>query len=215
MAQLVVSGNRILAHGEDCFLAMGGTVICTDTGRKFENATVVFHDGAIPSDIDSVGYEYHAGEFVPCAPYGKGTGTIAVVCDECGTIKNSGISTDSLCKVKEVEYPGKGNGYYASISIDGFRPLFAVISMNVSDSETSSGEKISGTITPHGGYSVRSDKSTSGYSDPETNVSGLQSWMNGNALCWSCPDGDKEMELNDSGRTYTAIVIGLEVDSNG
>lgn len=214
MTQLVVSGNRIFAHGEDCFLSMGGTVICTETGRKFENATVVNHDGPIPCDIDKVGYEYHAGDFVPCAPFGKGTGNIAVFCnDSCKSLKDSGISASDLCKVKVVEY--EGNGKSASLTVDGFHPLFAVISAKVNNGETSSGEKFSGTITPSGGYSVRSYKSASGYGDPETNVSGLQSWVVENTLYWSCPDGDKEMELNADGVMYTAVVIGLEVDSNG
>lgn len=74
MIQLVVSGNRIVAHGEDCFLAMGGTVVCTATGRVFQNATVVNHDGAIPCDLDECGYEYHAGEFVYNSPFGTGIG---------------------------------------------------------------------------------------------------------------------------------------------
>ena len=99
MIQLVVSGNRIVAHGEDCFLAMGGTVVCTATGRVFQNSTVVNHDGAIPCDLDQVGYEYHAGEFVPCAPFGVGTGNILVACDDCKTIKDSGISAKYLPNV--------------------------------------------------------------------------------------------------------------------
>lgn len=212
MTQLVVSGNRILAHGEDCFLAMGGTVICTQTERKFENATVVFHEGGIPSDIDSVGYEYHAGEFVPCAPYGKGTGTLAVVCDECGTIKDSGVSVSNLCKVIKKEYDGTGG--QASLSVDGIIPLFAVISKNTND--TWSGTKISGTITQHGGYSTRSYSPSSAGLNPKTNVAGLQSWFEGNTLKWECPVADSdtntnEMGLNESGAKYTAIVIGMEV----
>lgn len=88
--QLVVSGNRILAHGEDCFISMGGTVICPNTERVYQNATVVNCD-TIPSDIGLVGYEYHAGEFVPCAPFGVGGGNVAVVCgDDCKAIKDSG-----------------------------------------------------------------------------------------------------------------------------
>lgn len=89
--QLVLSNNRVLAHGEDCFLCMGGTVICTETGRKWDNATVATYDCACPADIDEAGYEYRAGEFVPCAPFGKATGgTIPVLCDDCKTIKDSG-----------------------------------------------------------------------------------------------------------------------------
>ena len=86
--QLVISGNRILAHGEDCFLAMGGTVVCHSTGKAYQNATVVIHDGGLPADIDKVGYEYHAGRFVPCAPYGFGDGDILVACEgDCGAPK--------------------------------------------------------------------------------------------------------------------------------
>lgn len=93
--QLVLRGNRVLSHGEDCFLCAGGAVICPETGRTFENATVVNHPGEIPSDIDEVGYEYHAGAFVPCAPFGKGGGNIAVVCNEdCKSIKDSGINAE-------------------------------------------------------------------------------------------------------------------------
>lgn len=98
--QLVVSGNRILSYGEDCFLSMGGTVICPETSKVFQNATVVNCD-YLPSDIDTVGYEYHAGEFVPCAPFGVGSGNVAVVCGEdCKTIKDSGIPLESLTSIK-------------------------------------------------------------------------------------------------------------------
>ena len=63
--QIVTLGNKVVAHGEDCFLSMGGTVICKNTGRSFVNATVTNCSCEIPSDIDKVGYEYHAGAFVP------------------------------------------------------------------------------------------------------------------------------------------------------
>lgn len=94
--QLVLSGNRIIAHGEN-FLSMGGTVICTDTGKKYENATVAECEGC-PADIDTVGYEYNAGKFVPCAPYGtdNGEGYIMVACRECATPKNSGRALDDI-----------------------------------------------------------------------------------------------------------------------
>lgn len=93
--QIVISGNRILAYGENCFIAMGGTVICPTTGRVYQNATVATVD-ALPADVDEVGYEYHAGDFVPCAPFGKGAGNIAVFCnDDCKSLKDSGFSIDS------------------------------------------------------------------------------------------------------------------------
>ena len=62
--QLVLSGNRVVGHGEN-FLSMGGIVINTETGKRYENATVAECEGC-PSDIDQRGYEYHAGTFVPC-----------------------------------------------------------------------------------------------------------------------------------------------------
>ena len=64
--QLVLSNNRIIAHGGN-YLAMGGVVIDKTTGAKFDNATITECESC-PSDIDKVGYEYHAGAFVPCAP---------------------------------------------------------------------------------------------------------------------------------------------------
>lgn len=89
--QLVLSNNRIIAHGEN-FLAMGGVVINTVTGAKYENSTIAECNGC-PSDIDEVGYEYHAGAFVPCAPFGKGdnNGCFMEVCTTCATPRSSGI----------------------------------------------------------------------------------------------------------------------------
>jgi hypothetical protein len=89
--QLVLSNNRVIAHGEN-FLAMGGVVINTETGAKFDNATVAECDGC-PSDIDKVGYEYVGGVFKPCAPYGAGNnnGFFMEVCETCATPRSSGI----------------------------------------------------------------------------------------------------------------------------
>lgn len=89
--QLVLSNNRIIAHGEN-FLAMGSVVINTETGARYENATIAECNGC-PSDIDKVGYEYHAGVFVPCAPYGLGNnnGFFMEVCESCATPRSSGI----------------------------------------------------------------------------------------------------------------------------
>ncbi len=96
--QLVLSGNRIIAHGEN-FLSMGGVVINTETGAKYENATVAECNGC-PSDINEVGYEYHAGVFVPCAPYGKATdGEILIAC-ECGTPRRSGVPISGITQIK-------------------------------------------------------------------------------------------------------------------
>ena len=106
--QLVLSNNRIIAHGEN-FLAMGGVVINTVSGKKYENATIAECGGNCPSDIDEVGYEYHAGAFIPCAPYGKAPdGTILVGCEDCKTPKDSGILISSLTKCAYGSYVGTG-----------------------------------------------------------------------------------------------------------
>lgn len=124
--QIVISGNRILAHGEDCFLAMGGTVICPDTGRVYQNATVATVD-ALPADIDSVGYEYHAGDFIPCAPFGVGTGNIAVFCgDGCKALKDSGIPVGRFSRLEKTSYLGIGGDLNVSLDLD-FTPQIAII----------------------------------------------------------------------------------------
>lgn len=101
--QLVLSNNRIIAHGEN-FLSMGGVVINTVTGAKYENATVAECEGC-PSDIDKVGYEYHAGIFVPCAPYGKGNnnGYFMEVCKDCATPRSSGIPIKGGIKLENLD----------------------------------------------------------------------------------------------------------------
>lgn len=213
MIQLVVSGNRIVAHGEDCFLSMGGTVVCTEPERVFQNATVVFHDGAIPSDIDTVGYEYHDGEFVPCAPFGKGTGNIAVLCgDTCKSIKDSGISVTDISKMKMVTYYGKGNGRAACISKEqvGFVPALVVVSRAQSDSGT--GEKIVGIATRSGGFCVL-DNQGSGTIGHEDGFCGMQSWVENDTIYWETAF-DSPINWNEMGYEYLALVFGRG-ESNG
>lgn len=100
--QLVLSNNRVIAHGEN-FLAMGGVVINTETGAKYENATVAECDNC-PSDIDKVGYKYHGGEFVPCAPYGTGNnnGFFMEVCESCATPRSAGIPIKGGLKLENL-----------------------------------------------------------------------------------------------------------------
>lgn len=100
--QLVLSNNRVLAHGEN-FISMGGTVINTETNKVYQNATVAECDGC-PSDIDTVGYEYHAGDFVPCAPYGAGdnNGYVMEVCTNCAAPRNSGIPIRELARFSKI-----------------------------------------------------------------------------------------------------------------
>lgn len=94
--QIVLSGNRVIAHGENCFLAMGGTVICEETGKAYQNATIAEVE-TLPADIGRVGYEYHAGIFVPCAPYGKTEGGyMMAACYECATPRATEITLEAV-----------------------------------------------------------------------------------------------------------------------
>lgn len=107
--QLVVIGNRIVAHGEDCFADIGGAVICKTDGKAYAGASIVECSTDCPEDIDEVGYEYHAGVFVPCAPYwkGDGTGYFMEICPDCATPRNSGIP------IKDINW-----GKIASVSVN-------------------------------------------------------------------------------------------------
>ena len=97
--QIVISNNRVIAHGGE-YIAMGGTVICEATGKAYQNATVAEVD-CVPCDIDLVGYEYCAGTFVPCAPYGiEEDGYVMVVCKECATPKRSNILISEMLGVR-------------------------------------------------------------------------------------------------------------------
>lgn len=89
--QIVISGNRVIAHGTG-FSVSGNTVENESTGKVYDNATIATVE-SVPDDIDSVGYEYHAGVFVPCAPYGTGdnNGYFMEVCKDCATPRSTGI----------------------------------------------------------------------------------------------------------------------------
>lgn len=95
--QLVLVRNRVVAFGDACFYAMGGTVICTKTGRKFENATVAETETPPPCDLGQVGYEFIGGEFIPCEPYGKiDEGYLFTACNDCKTPKQTSIPTAAV-----------------------------------------------------------------------------------------------------------------------
>lgn len=207
MKQLVLSGNRVIAHGEDCFLSMGGTVICPDTGRVYQNATIANIEGGIPSDIDEVGYEYHAGEFVPCAPFGKGTGNLAVFCDnDCKSLKDSGISSDNLGKTEIIDYIGTGT---KEVSITAsFPPVFAVAFMPGGRTDTRYNHFA--LISPAAGVSVETYFSSSSTADREAVFEPLIVSVSGNTLTWaegSLRDGAK-MPLNIKNEEYRVVVFG-------
>lgn len=124
--QLVLNNNRVMAYGEN-YLAMGGVVINTVTGERHEHATIAECDCA-PSDIGQVGYEYRAGEFIPCAPYGKGDGTVPVLCgNDCKATKDSGIPLESFCLVEKKPYKGMGGaGAGGAVTLEFNHPPFMV-----------------------------------------------------------------------------------------
>lgn len=194
--QIVISGNRILAHGEDCFLAMGGTVICPDTGRVYQNATVATVD-ALPSDIDSVGYEYHAGEFIPCAPYGIGSGNLAVFCGEdCKALKDSGIPIGNFARYTATSY--KGNGTYSRSLTFDFPPQLVII------------------MERGNNYFIGFMMTTVGVSFSSSGAYAIQRAFNvsraqgQNTISWNCDSSTMspfEM-LNESGVTYDVYAVG-------
>lgn len=67
--KLVLSGNTVIGHGEN-LIPMGCTVIDSDTGKIYQNATIAECENC-PKDLDIIGYEYRSGVFVPCHPYGS------------------------------------------------------------------------------------------------------------------------------------------------
>lgn len=203
MKQIVISGNRILAYGEDCFIAMGGTVICPSTGRVYQNATVATV-GALPADIDEVGYEYHAGEFIPCAPYGKGSGNIAVFCDaDCKSLKDSGFSIDSdfiQCAITQYT----GTGYYGKshptrITFD-FVPIIVFFVLMYA-AETSGGQ-----TGPWGGYAGHNFADVN-INDADGGISRPYSTVSGNTIeIYS--SYSPELQFNSSNRSYAVIAFG-------
>lgn len=98
--QLVLFKNRVVAYGSDCFLAMGDTVICTETGRRFEHATIATTTAPPPCDLALTAYEYDGANFRICEPFGKTDGGyIVAACDDCRTPRQTTIPT---AKVKEL-----------------------------------------------------------------------------------------------------------------
>ena len=105
--QIVLSNNRVIAHGGN-YMSFDGVVINTVTGERYERATVAECDNC-PSDIDSVGYEYHTGTFVPCAPFGRGDGNVVVACNkDCKALKDSGVPFGRMAQIVTKSYTGDG-----------------------------------------------------------------------------------------------------------
>lgn len=233
--QLVVSGNRILAHGEG-FLAMGGTVINTDTGRVYQNATVVECDGC-PSDIDKVGYEYHAGQFVPCAPFGVGDGNLAVVCGEdCKSLKDSGIPAGVLTaeKVREIcQNNARFNGFLGDLGLAEVWSLIRAADVKI-ETGTYEGTGVWGENNPNTlTFSIVPqvvfldnkcilcrDGSYMQHETPTSGSTGSTVWGD-HSVSWYAStrysggsstglfDDDAYLQMNKSGATYRYIAIGM------
>ncbi len=200
--QIVISGNRILAHGDN-FIAMGGTVICPTTGRVYQNATVATVD-ILPGDIDEVGYEYHAGDFVPCAPFGKGEGNIAVFCNnDCKSLKDSGFSMNNdfiHCAVTYHSGTGTGGANNPTVLTFDFVPIIVFF--------IPSGTTQANTLGPWGGYAVN------GYAEVNVNdtsggVSRPVSTVEGNTISiYSQFASAGEYQFNSLRATYTVVAFG-------
>lgn len=195
--QIVTSGNRVLAHGEDCFVPFGdGSVICLTSGTTYYNATVADVE-ELPADIDAAGYEYHAGKFVPCAPYGVGNGNIAVLCpDSCKALKDSGIPLDGITHHEIQTYPGSSKYGSKNPTVLTFNivPTLVFIHSDGKDVTTFGLGIISGewgAFFPRGGS--------------DTEVLNVQT--NGKTISFY-HDSSHVSQCNSSGETYTAIAFG-------
>lgn len=200
--QLVLSNNRVLTYGEN-FIAIGGVVINTETNKKYDNATIAECD-CVPSDINDVGYEYHGGAFIPCAPFGKGTGNVAVLCDEnCKSIKDSGIPFSQMGEIVEFTYTGDNNPQGRTIPyILHKKPKILFISGNdatgliltapgvgfsiANQNKTSVGGSVAVMLTITNPLSVVTSESEGGFSIKLT---------------------DSSLTMNYSGKTYSVTAI--------
>lgn len=131
--QLVLSNNRVLAYSKsDIFISMGNTVVNIQNRKVYQNATIAECD-CLPSDIDKVGYEYRNGQFVPCAPFGKGDGNVAVFCDkDCKALKDSGIPFSQMVQHATKTYTGSG-GRQVSLTFDFVVDMLLIFSTSTDD----------------------------------------------------------------------------------
>ena len=199
--QLVLSNNRVLAHGEN-FISFGGVVINTETGRRYDNATVAECDGC-PSDIDKVGYEYHAGVFVPCAPFGTGNGNVVVACNEdCKALKDSGVPFGRMSQVVTTSYKGVG-GDWLTLTFDAVPAIlfFRGIKETTSGSSYDSGYAMPGVYLRTDGINgctlnTCNAKDTAGFS--------IDVFVEGNTFTIYNDDGAM---FNKDGYNYTVTAI--------
>ena len=195
--QLVLIKNRVVSYGGE-YVTMGNTVIDTQSGKVFSGATVAECNGC-PPDIGEVGYEYAAGVFTPCAPYGKGDGNLAVLCNrDCKSIKDSDIPLSRICQTAKTTYGGTGSQSASnpcSITFD-FPPDIVFI-MPQSTSDSAFGGYIHGKY----GFAYELSSFTNEFVSITANVTG-------NTLEWYGSTKANEC-MNISGATYDVFAIGL------
>ena len=199
--QLVLVGNRVVAHGQDCFSTIPGAVVCLTNGKIYGGATIAECSTECPADIDAVGYEYRAGEFVKCAPFYKGNGNVAVWCDECKAPLDSGFPSQFLGKVFTTTYTGTGT---RELSITcGFKPKLAIVASEyytVSISGTSRELSFTAIVSHNGGFYVgMNTQGGIGYGT-------IFATIGNDFIEWSASDSTNAMNVN--GTKYTITVIG-------
>ena len=196
--QLVLINNRVLTYGEN-FVSLAGIVYNTESEKYYKNATIAECE-SLPDDIDSVGYEYHAGAFVPCAPYGKGSrnGNIPVVCNEdCKAIKDSGIPFSQIGEIFEIDY--QGNGSYSLTLPHDFEKTPRIIYL--------SGNGITGVVFVASGVGYFTMNDTTALSGVTTFINyPLTVRMNGKKAVINSSTGSISNH-NASSTNYKAIVI--------
>ena len=190
--QIVISGNRVLAHGTD-FSVTNNAVVCESTSRVYNNATIATVD-SVPDDIDSVGYEYHAGRFVPCGPFGKGSGNVAILCNEdCKAIKDSGIPIGRFAQSERVAYtPTAGGGVSLSFNISPDVVFIATGGTNC----------CLGVIMGTNMYCIATNDAES-----PARITGYVN-RNGNTLSWNL-SGDTGLHFQVPNITYTACAFSM------
>jgi hypothetical protein len=190
--QIVISGNRVLGYGTD-FSVTGNAVECASTGRVYNNATIATVE-SVPDDIGSVGYEYHAGRFVPCGPFGVGKGNVAVVCnDDCKALKDSGVPMESFAASEYTTYKCDEK---ASVSLTfNISPDVAFITTYDSDYED-----IVGLILGDNFISISSEGAQC-----ELTVD-----RNGNTISWARSSGSRPNICCANGKTYQVYAFSVK-----
>lgn len=194
--QLVLIKNRVIAYGGE-YIAMGNTVVDARSGKLFSGATIA-ECNSCPPDIGEVGYEYMAGVFTPCAPYGKGDGNLAVLCNrDCKSIKDSDIPLSQICRTVKTTYLGTGSQSETNpcnMTFD-FPPVLVFMMPR-----SSSVINYAGYLFGNAGFTFKRNGS---------DFDSLDAIIEGNTISWYGTT-DASKCLNVEGLTYDVFAIGLK-----